>query len=121
MKAVKKTTEAIIKLGEEMSRASMTGEEFLNILEIRTNTPEFRKFNMWDYYKGHIVLYQDFNKCSFYLGISHSNDDEYNWIFGFTFMFWGIEIMWNGRNYFRSKFYRLKALYRIKFKNEMPF
>jgi hypothetical protein len=77
--------------------------DFLECINKEAEKPESKRFKMKTLFNYHLNLYQDFNKLSFYIGASHSNDDEHNWIFGITFMFWGFEYSWNSRNIFKRK------------------
>lgn len=70
---------------------------YKNILD-SLNTPEQRRFRMWTSKNYHWSFYQDFNRFGFAINVSHSSDDEHNWIIHVEFAFWMCEYSWNSRS-----------------------
>lgn len=75
----------------------MTDHDILKSILKSSETEESKRFKMKTLFNYHLSLYQDFNKFSFTVGFSHSNDDEHNCIIMFNIMFWGFEYSWNSR------------------------
>jgi hypothetical protein len=71
--------------------------DLLETIKNDIQKPEHKRFKLWSYFNYHLTLYQDFNAFNVQFLVSHSNDDEHNWIVGLHLLFWGVEYSWNSR------------------------
>ena len=79
------------KVSKEVSE-----ETIKNIMDF-VKSPEMRRFSSL-YIGNHLCLIQDFNRFETpHVDVSHSFDDEHDWLIHIGLFCWSMEISWNGR------------------------
>ena len=79
-----------------MENKEVSEETIQEVLDY-ANSLEMRRFSAL-YIGNHLFLFQDFNLFETpHISITNSCVDENNWLIHLGFLFWSMEISWNGR------------------------